>query len=113
MVRHHLFVSKVGPKGDISEYKKLSLALGGDVDRFFKLAEADGKDHKNYKPGYIDSIKKRMSSIESEKPDKTGSEELKKSYSVDMIDESISIILGEKPEIMYIDELLKMVYADG
>ena len=54
-----------------------------------------------------------MSSIESEKPDKTGSEELKKSYSVDMIDESISIILGEKPEIMYIDELLKMVYADG
>ena len=113
MVRHHLFVSKVGPKGDTSEYKKLSLALGGDVDRFFKLAEADGKDHKNYKPGYIDSIKKRMSSIESEKPDKAGAEELKKSYSVDMIDESISIILGEKPEIMYIDELLKMVYADG
>ena len=78
MVEHHLFIGKVGPKGDAEEYKKLALALGGDIDRFFKLSEADAKDHKEYDPSWLDTAHKRLKKIKGTKPKQAGTEELQK-----------------------------------
>ena len=95
MVEHHLFIGKVGPKGDAEEYKKLALALGGDIDRFFKLSEADAKDHKEYDPSWLDTAHKRLKKIKGTKPKQAGTEELKK-YQQSLLDESIELLLVDE-----------------
>ena len=115
IVENHLFMSKVGPKGDEAEYKKLALTLKGDIERFFKVSEADAKDHKEYDPKWLEIAKKRMAKIKSSKPEKAGEEdtdELKKSQQY-LVDESIEILLSHESGLVYVDEMLDAVGIDG
>ena len=112
MVENHLFMVKVGPKGDEADYKRLILTLIGDLNRFFTLTEADAKAHKEYNASWLEIVKKRIDKIKASKPEKTGTEELKKSQEI-LLNESISILLSQESEIEYIDEMLETVGIDG
>ena len=112
MVENHLFMVKVGPKGDEADYKRLILTLKGDLNRFFTLTEADAKDHKEYNASWLEIVKKRIDKIKASKPEKTGTEELKKSQEI-ILNEAISILLSQESEIEYIDEMLETVGIDG
>ena len=113
MVLHHLFITKVGPDGSSEEYRKVALALGGDIERFFKLLNADGKDHANYDPSWEDKAQKRMKQVKTDRPEVAGAKELKKSESTQLIDDSIDILLKQDPEFAYISELIETVGANG
>jgi tRNA nucleotidyltransferase/poly(A) polymerase len=115
IVENHLFMSKVGPKGDEADYKKLAVTLKGDIERFFKVSEADAKDHKEYDPKWLEITKKRMNKIKSSKPKTAGEEdtdELKKSQQY-LVDESIEILLSHESGLVYVDEMLDVVGING
>jgi poly(A) polymerase len=112
IVENHLFIGKVGPSGDIDEYKKLAVTLKGDMERFFKVSEADAKDHKEYDPKWLETAQKRMKKVKASKPVESGTEELKKSQET-LLDESISILLSHEPEMTYVDEMLDVLGVNG
>jgi len=112
MVLHHLFLTTVGLKGSDEQYQKVALTLGGDIDRFFKLMRADGADHKVSDPSLLDKVEKRMRRIKADKPEQAGQKTLTKSQSVDLLDSSIDIIIGQESGMDYIEEMLEVVGSD-
>jgi len=112
MVLHHLFLTTVGLKGSDEQYQKVALTLGGDIDRFFKLMRADGSDHKVNDPSLLDKVEKRMRRIKADKPEQAGQKTLTKSQSVDLLDSSIDIIIGQESGMDYIEEMLEVVGSD-
>jgi len=120
IVENHLFISKVGTKGQPEEYRKLALTLGGDIERFFKLVKADGDAHKfieGYDPDLDEKVKalvKRVKAVQPKKAGKRDEDELKKSDDLEyLIDDSLSMLVNYDVGLTDVEYMLKLVSVDG
>jgi len=116
MVENHLFVGRIGTKGQPEEYRKLALTLGGDIDRFFVLTKVDAAAHKQddqYDPNLSDKVKALVTKVKAQKPDEAGDEDLKKSLDVEyLIDDSLNRILLHDAGLTDVDYMLELI-ANG
>tara|TARA_R110002020_G_scaffold146184_4_gene320700 strand:- start:3158 stop:4693 length:1536 start_codon:yes stop_codon:yes gene_type:complete len=120
IVENHLFVAKVGTKGQPEEYRKLALTLGGDVDRFFRLVEADAAAHKQGKdwdPDLAEKVKALVKKSEAAPvvSDTKDDEELEKSLDLErvLVEDSLNIILGHDTGLTDVEYMLKLVDVNG
>ena len=121
MVENHLFVGVVGTKGQPEEYRKLALTLGADIERFFKLSDADAAAHKmteGYDAELDDKVKALVLKVKSSKPivaDTKDDEELKKSLDVErvLVEDSLQILLGYDSGLSDVNYMLKLVDVNG
>ena len=120
MVENHLFVGLVGTKGQPEEYRKLALTLGGDIDRFFKLAAADAAAHKlseGYDPKLDDKVKVLVKKSEGAPPvaNTKDNDELKKSIDLEqvLVEDSINILLEYDTGLSDVEYMLNLVEVHG
>ena len=120
LVENHLFVGRVGTRGQPEEYRKLALTLGGDVDRFFKLSKADSEAHKqgkNFDSELVDKVKVLVKKVKSTPPVEAGADDkddLKKSRDIEyLIEESLDILSNHDSGINDLDYMLKLVNTNG
>ena len=118
LVENHLFVGKVGTKGQPEEYRKLALTLGEDIDRFFVLSQADAEAHKQgegYDPNLAKKVKRLVTKVKSQKPDEAGEKTLSKSEDIEkfLIDDSLSILLGHETGLSDLEYMLELVESNG
>ena len=120
IVENHLFVGRIGTRGQPEEYRKLALTLGGDVDRFFKLSKADSEAHKqgeNFDSELVDKVQALVKKVKSTPPVEAGTDDkddLKKSRDIEyLIDESLDILVSQDIGLTDIDYMLKLVNING
>jgi len=121
IVENHLFISKVGTEGQPEEYRKLALTLKSDVDRFFKLVDADAAAHKipdDYDFELADKVKELVKKTKRSTPvvaDTKDDSELEKSVDMErvLVDDSLNILLGHELGLTDIDYMLELVDVNG
>jgi len=121
IVENHLFISKVGTKGQPEEYRKLALTLKSDVDRFFKLVDADSAAHNmpdDYNFELVDEVRTLVEKVKSKQPvvaDTKDDSELEKSIDVEqvLVEDSLNILLGHDLGLLDIDYMLELVDVNG
>ena len=121
MVENHLFISKVCTKWQPEEYRKLALTLKSDVDRFFKLVDADAAAHKipdDYDFELADKVKALVKKTKRSAPvvaDTKDDSELEKSVDMEqvLVEDSLNILLGHESGLTDIDYMLQLVDVNG
>lgn len=111
LIEHHLFVGKITKKEKLNDYRELTLALGGDINRFFQLVRADWSSHKNYKSDLVDYVEEQVKKISKQKPKESGEEELSKAQHY--LDESLGILFNTNYGVGYIDDMMHRIADNG
>jgi len=120
IVENHLFISKVGIKGQPEEYRKLALTLGSDVNRFFQLVDADAAAHKipdDYDAELANKVRALVKKVKN-KPvvaDTKDDSELEKSIDMErvLVEDSLNILLEHELGLTDIDYMLELVDVNG
>ena len=118
LVENHLFISKVGLEGQPEEYRELALVLGADIDRFFRMAQADSDAHKklpDYDSELVKKVEAKVRHVKSQKPDTAGTEDLKKSNEDErfFVEDSLNTILRYDAGLNDVEYMLELVTNNG
>ena len=102
-----------------SQDRKLALTLGGDVNRFFKLSEADAAAYKipdGYDAQLGDKVKALVKKVEATPPTSPNNDEkLEKSIDLErvLVEDSMHILLNYDSGVNDIEYMLKLVEVNG
>ena len=91
--------------------------LGEDIDRFFRMAQADSDAHKQlpeYDSELVKKVEAKVSHVKSQKPDTAGTEDLKKSDDERfLVEDSLNTILRYDAGLNDVEYMLELVKNNG